>query len=60
MKVSVEIVVFSIVLATAYGVLFSIFYPRVAINGSILATFAFAGLATSLVLVGLWKVIRRK
>jgi uncharacterized membrane protein YagU involved in acid resistance len=60
MKVSAALVIFSIVLATVYGVLFSIVYPRVAINGSILATLAFAGLVTSLVLVGLWAVIRRK
>jgi uncharacterized membrane protein (DUF106 family) len=60
MKASVGIVIFSIVVAAIYGVLFSIFYPLVSIDGSILATFAFAGLVTSLIVAGLWNLIRRK
>jgi hypothetical protein len=60
MKISAAIVLFSVLLATFYGVLFSIVYPRVAISGSILATLAFAGLVTSLVLIGLWTAIRKK
>jgi len=59
MKTTAAIVVASIVLATAYGVVFSIFYPLVTITGSILATFAFAGLATSLIFAGLWKAVRK-
>ena len=60
MKTFAGIVIFSTLLAAAYGVLFSRFYPLVSINGSILTTFAFAGLATAVVLAGLWRAISGK
>lgn len=60
MKTFVEIIIFSTLLAAAYGVLFSTTYPLVPIDGPVLLTVAFLGLATSVVLVGLWKAVRGK
>jgi hypothetical protein len=60
MKMSVAIVILAILAATVYGVLFSIVYQRVTVDASIVATLAFAGLVTSLAIVGLWTAIRKK
>ena len=60
MKTFTGIVIFAILLAAAYGVLFSTYYPLVPIDGRILATFAFLGVATSVVLIGLWRAVRGK
>lgn len=60
MKATAEVVIASIILATVYGVVFSIVYPLVAITAGIMALCAFAGLATTLILGGLWRAIRRK
>lgn len=60
MKMITEMVIFSIVLGTAYGVLFSMFYPLVSMNTRIVATLAFAGVVSSVILVSLWKMIRGK
>jgi hypothetical protein len=55
MKFATGIVVFSIIVATIYGVIFSFVYPLVEIDGSLISLFAILGLATSLLCVGLWK-----
>jgi hypothetical protein len=51
--------VFSIIVATAYGVLFSIAYPLVKIDGNLIALFAILGVATCMAIAGIWKLIKR-
>jgi hypothetical protein len=56
-KLGAALLVFSTVVAIIYGVLFSITYPRVEINGGIVALCALFGLVTCLAAVGLWKLV---
>jgi hypothetical protein len=51
--------VFSIIIATFYGVIFSSAYPLVRIDGSLISLFAILGLATVLIVAGLWRAIRK-
>jgi hypothetical protein len=60
MKVSAAIVIFSLVFAVIYGVLFSIFYPLMIISSQLAALFAVLGLATSLVIAGVWTAITKR
>jgi uncharacterized membrane protein YagU involved in acid resistance len=60
MKFSAGIVIFSIVFAVIYGVLFSSFYPLIIINSALAALFAVLGLATSLTIGGAWTAISKR
>jgi hypothetical protein len=60
MKFAAGIVVFSIILATIFGVAFSMVYPLVEIDGNLITLFAVLGLAASLICVGLWKIANTK
>lgn len=60
MKFSGGVLVFSIVLGTIYGALFAIYYPLVPIDAGIVSLCAVLGLATTLIVMGLWKAIRKK
>jgi hypothetical protein len=60
MKFSVGVLVFSIVLGTIYGVLFNIYYPLVSMDAGIVLLCGVLGLATTLIVMGLWKAIRKK
>jgi hypothetical protein len=57
MNVLLGIIVFSILLATAYGVVFSIAYPLISMSSEIVTLCAVLGLATSLVALSIWKQI---
>ncbi len=57
MNFVVGITVFSVLLATAYGVLFSIEYPLITISSEMVTLCAVLGVATCLVAVGIWKKI---
>jgi uncharacterized membrane protein YagU involved in acid resistance len=59
MKFSAILLAFSTVVAIVYGVLFSLTYPRVEINGGIVTLCALFGLVTCLAAVGLWKLVTR-
>jgi len=57
MKFTATLSAFATVVAIIYGVLFSITYPRVDINGGIVALCAVLGIVTCFCAVGLWKLI---
>lgn len=57
MKFSAALLAFSTAVATVYGVLFSITYPRVEINGGMVTLCALFGLLTCLAAVALWKLV---
>jgi hypothetical protein len=59
MKFSAGIIIFSLVFAVIYGVVFSFFYPLTIISNELAALFAVLGLATSLVIGGLWTAITK-
>ena len=59
MKFGVLIFVFSTITAVAYGVLFSSVYPLVEIDAGIVALCAISGLATSLIISGLFNLIAK-
>jgi hypothetical protein len=52
MRIGLAVLVFAIVFATAYGVIFSFVYPLVPLDGSLISLFALAGVATCLVFMG--------
>jgi hypothetical protein len=54
-----KIMVFSVLLGTAYCVLFYRVYPLTVITSEIVTLCAVLGLATCLVAVGVWKKIAR-
>jgi hypothetical protein len=58
MKSTATIFVFSIIVAIIYGVIFSYVYPLVQIDGGLVSLFAILGVATSLLLIGAWKIIK--
>jgi hypothetical protein len=60
MKLASGIAIFSTILATLYGVLFSFLYPLVKIDVNLISLFAVLGLATSMGLVGIWKTLGGK
>jgi uncharacterized membrane protein YagU involved in acid resistance len=60
MKFSAGIIIFSIVFAVIYGVLFSSFYPLTIISSALAALFAVLGLATSLIIGGVWTAITKR
>ncbi len=51
------VTIFGIILAVAYGVIFSFVYPLTPISASLVALFAILGLATSF---GIWAAFKRK
>lgn len=57
MKFGAIMMVFSIVVAVVYGVIFSSVYPEVQIDGSIVALCAISGIVTCLMAVGVWKLL---
>jgi hypothetical protein len=57
MKFGAALLAFATAVATVYGVLFSITYPRVEIDGGIIALCALFGLLTCLAAVALWKLV---
>jgi len=60
MKIAAGIVIFSIVFAIAYGVFFSIVYPLTTISNALVSLFAILGLATSLIIAGVWAAVAKK
>jgi hypothetical protein len=60
MKFAAGTIVFSIILATVYGVLFSIVYPLTQISSGVVTLCAILGLATCLIAVGIWKTITKE
>jgi TIR domain len=59
MKYAAGFVVFSILVATIYGVIFSGIYPLVDIDESLISLFILLGLVTSLTCVGIFRLARR-
>jgi hypothetical protein len=57
MNILVGVVVFSILAATVYGVVFSTAYPLIPISSKIVTLCAILGLATCLSALGIWKKI---
>lgn len=55
MKTISGTVVLAVVLAITYGVIFSLAYPLVTIDGDVVSLMALLGLATSLLVVGIYK-----
>jgi hypothetical protein len=59
MKYVVNLVVFSIVAAVGYGVVFSHAYPLSPIDGALVSLAAVLGLATCLLLTGILKLLAK-
>ena len=57
MKFGAIMMIFSIVVAVVYGVMFSTIYPEVQIDGGTVALCAISGLVTCLMAVGMWKLL---
>jgi hypothetical protein len=57
MKFSAGFMVVSIIFAVIYGVAFNSVYPLVPVDNAVKALCALGGLATSLLGVGLWKLL---
>jgi hypothetical protein len=60
MKNTAGILVFSIIAAIIYGVIFSISYPLVQIDGNMISLFAILGIATTLICIGVWRAVVKK
>ena len=60
MKLTAAVVVVSVVIATIYGLLFATIYPLVPIDGGIIGLCAVAGLATSLIGLGIWRAATKR
>ena len=60
MKFGAIMVVFSIVVAVVYGVVFSSVYPQVQIDGGIVALCAISGIVTCLMAAGLWNLVAKR
>jgi uncharacterized membrane protein YagU involved in acid resistance len=48
---------FSMVVAVGYGVVFSRIYPQVQVDGGIVALCAISGIVTCLLATGLWTLV---
>jgi hypothetical protein len=59
-KVAAGLVVCAVVIALVYGVLFSLIYPLVDIDASLISLFAVLGLATCVLIKAVWSLVRRK
>jgi hypothetical protein len=57
MKFGVNLIVFSILAAVGYGVAFSYLYPLTPIDGGLVTLAAVLGLASCLLLSGIWKLL---
>lgn len=53
----IVLTVFSILFAVAYGVVFSRTYPGVATTGGLVALFVVLGVATALIVFGVYRLI---
>jgi hypothetical protein len=60
MKYTTGFLVFSVIAAVAYGVIFSMVYPLVQIDGNMISLFALLGVATTLICIGVWRAVIRK
>jgi Co/Zn/Cd efflux system component len=54
-KFGAIVILLAIIISVVYGVLFSMVYPRVEIDGNIIGLFAILGLVTSLVVASLFR-----
>jgi hypothetical protein len=57
MKFGVYLTVFSILIAVGYGVAFSYAHPLTPIDGGLVSLAVILGLATCLILAGVWRVL---
>jgi len=53
------VIVLAIAMAVGYGVVFSLVYPLVQVDSSIVALCALLGLLTALAIAGAWKVVTK-
>jgi hypothetical protein len=60
MQSAVGIITAAIISAAIYGVLFSVIYPYTPVSDALVTLFAVAGLATSLIISGIWRAVRRR
>jgi hypothetical protein len=59
MKAGAVLLVFSTLTAVIYAVLFRTLYPSVVLDGDIISLCALAGIATCLIIAGIWKLATR-
>lgn len=55
MNALIGTITFSILMATGYGVVFSIAYPLIPISSELVTLCAILGIATCLAALGIWK-----
>ena len=60
MQLGLLVFVLAIAIAVGYGVVFSLVYPLVQVDASIVALLAFLGLLTALAIAGAWKAVAKK
>jgi hypothetical protein len=59
MKAGAVLLVFSTLTAVTYTVVFHNLYPLVPLEGGIITLCALAGIATCLIIAGVWKLVTR-
>ena len=59
MMTVVKLTICSVLAAVVYGVIFSKLYPSIEIDPGIITLLAFCGIATSVGVAGVWKIMRR-
>ncbi len=60
LKLAAEVVICSTVFAIIYGVLFSMAYPLVDVDASLVSLFGVVGLATCVAIKAAWTFLRKK
>jgi hypothetical protein len=60
MEFGLLVIILAIVMTVGYGVAFSVVYPLVPPDASLVRLFAILGLLTAFVITGVWKVITKK
>jgi hypothetical protein len=60
MQLGLLVIVLAIAMAVGYGVVFSLVYPLVQVDSSVVAVCAMLGLLTALAIAGAWKVVTKK
>jgi hypothetical protein len=60
MKNAATVIIVATLAGTIYGVLFSLYYPLVQIDASIVLLCAFLGLISALIAIRIWNAITRK
>lgn len=58
MKFGAIITIFSTLVAVVYGILFSVTYPAISVDGGLVTLCALLGNATCLTVAGLWKFVQ--